>query len=166
MSTVRRSWYSVHPRTTWVLVLLTLGLGANMSTAQESKQPSPRVASAGVPLYPRTSQLAHIEGVVRLRLSTDGKRVSTIEVESGQPMLVKAAQENVKTWEFEEHNPTTFEATFRYKILPQSECDIDNGTVLLRLPTEVEVSAKGVQTCDPAVESKAHGTGKAQPERR
>jgi hypothetical protein len=81
-------------------------------------------------------------------------------------MLVQAAQENVKTWEFEEHSPTTFKATFRYKILPQSECDIDNGTVLLRLPTEVEVSAKGVQTCDPAVESKAHGTAKGQPKRR
>jgi hypothetical protein len=78
-------------------------------------------------------------------------------------MLAKAAQENVKTWEFEEHSPTTFEVTFRYKILPQSECDIDNGTVLLRLPTEVEVSAKGVQTCDPAVESKALEQGKRSP---
>jgi hypothetical protein len=146
-----------------ILVLFALGLGANMSTAQQAKEQLPRVASAGVPLYPRTPRIAHIDGVVRLRLSTDGKRVSAIEVESGQPMLAKAAQENVKTWEFEEHSPTTFEVTFRYKILPQSECDIDNGTVLLRLPTEVEVSAKGVQTCDPAVESKALEQGKRSP---
>lgn len=156
MSTVRRPWYSVQARTTLVLVLLTLGLGANMSIAQEAKQPSLRVASIGVPLYPRASRVAHIEGVVRLRVTTNGKRVSATQVESGQPMLAQAAQENVKTWEFEEHSPTTFEATFRYKILPQSECDMDNGTVLLRLPTEVEVSAKGVQTCDPAVSPRSH----------
>jgi hypothetical protein len=67
-------------------------------------------------------------------------------------MLSQAAQENVMTWKFEEHTPTTFEATFRYKIVPQAECEMDNGTVLLRLPTEVEVTAKAWQTCDPAIE--------------
>jgi len=29
-------------------------------------------------------------------------------------------------------------------------CDADNGTVILRLPLDVEVSAKGIQTCDPS----------------
>ena len=39
------------------------------------------------------------------------------EVESGQPMLAQAAQKNVKTWQFEQHSPTTFEVTFRYRLL-------------------------------------------------
>jgi hypothetical protein len=137
-----------------LLVLFGLGLGVSMSAAQESKPSSIRIASAGVPLYPPAPRVAHIEGVVRLRLTTDGERVSAIEVESGQPMLARAAQENIKTWRFEKHSPATFEATFRYRILTPSECGTDNGTVLLRLPTQVEVSANGVQTCDPAVESK------------
>jgi TonB family protein len=137
-----------------VPILLVLGFGATMSTAQQSKEPLPTVAIAGVPFYPPVARVARIEGVVHLRLSTDGKQVSAISVESGPPALVQAAQENVRTWQFKDHSPTTFEATFRYKMLPESECEMDSGTVLLRLPTEVEVSAKGVQTCDPTIEGK------------
>ena len=149
-----KQWYDVYVRTTQVLALFALGLGATMSTAQQSKEPLPTVATAGVPFYPPVARVARIEGVVRLRLLTDGKRVSAIFIKGGPPALVPAAEENVRTWQFKEHNPTTFVATFRYKMLPESECEMDNGTVLLRLPTEVEVSAKGVQTCDPILENK------------
>jgi len=75
-------------------------------------------------------------------------------------MLAQAAKENVKTWQFEQHRPTTFEATFHYKLLLSkcdSECNCDSvekGSVLLQLPTNVEVSAKELLICDPAVESK------------
>jgi hypothetical protein len=149
MKTVKKLWFV---KTTCVLALLTLAVGANMS-AQQSKKPLPRVASAGVPLYPPSPRIAHIEGVVRLRVSTDGKRVSGVQIESGQPMLAAAAKENVNTWEFEKHDPTSFEATFRYKILPPA-CELSNPTVLLRLPSEVEVTATGWQTCDPATQAK------------
>jgi len=137
------------------LIILALGLGAIVAIAQPRKL-LPTVSSASVPFYPRTPRLAHIEGVVRLRISTDGMRVSSLEIESGQPMLAQAAAENVKTWQFEQHTPTTFEATFRYRLLPSrcdSECncdDGDGGTVQLRLPADVEVSAKEVLICDPA----------------
>ncbi len=154
MMLAQRQFYNVYVRIASALILLVLGLGAIMSTAQQSKEPLPTVTTAGVPFYPPIARVARIEGVVRLRLSTDGKRVSAISVESGPPALVPAAQENVRTWQFKDHSPTTFESTFRYKMLPESECEMDSGTVLLRLPTEVEVSAKGVQTCDPAVGSK------------
>jgi TonB family protein len=140
-------------------ILLTLGLAANVCAAQEAK-PVPELASAAVPFYPRVPQQAHIEGVVRLRISTDGNRVASVEVESGQPMLVQAAQENVKTWQFERHAPASFETTFRYRIFP-SKCDsqcncegVEKRTVLLRLPTEAEVSAEELMTCDPATEIK------------
>jgi hypothetical protein len=156
---VQRRRYNVQGRVTRALILFAFGMGAAISTAQ-SKSPLPSVVSASVPFYPRTPQMAHIEGVVRLRISTDGSRASTIEVESGPPMLAQAAQDNVKTWQFEHHNPATFEATFRYKLLPStcdSECNCDSvekGSVLLRLPTDVEVSAKEIRICDPAVEDK------------
>lgn len=135
-----------------LLILLVLVSGTIMST-QPSKEHLPTIAIASVPFYPPIARVARMEGVVRLRLSTDGKRVSAISVESGPPVFVPPAEENVRTWQFKDHTPTTFEATFRYKMLPESECEMDSGTVLLRLPTEVEVSAKGVQTCDPAVGS-------------
>jgi len=153
MILLQRQWYNC-VRMASVPILLVLGFGATMSTSQQSKEPLPTVATAGVPFYPPVARVARIEGVVHLRLSTDGKRVSAISVESGPPALVQAAQENVRTWQFKDHSPTTFGATFRYKMMPESECEMDSGTVLLRLPTEVEVSARGVQTCDPTAESK------------
>jgi hypothetical protein len=152
MTLVQKYQYNAHIRIAFLPILLVLTLGTIMSTAQQSKERLPTVATASVPFYPPIARVARIEGVVRLRLSTDGKRVSAVSVESGPPSLLPAAEENVRTWKFKDHSPTTFEATFRYKMLPESECDMDSGTVLLRLPTEVEVSAKGVQTCDPTVE--------------
>jgi outer membrane biosynthesis protein TonB len=113
-------------------VLLTLGWGANVSVAQPAKKLMPTVTSASVPLYPRVIRAARIQGDVTLRLSTDGERVSAVEVESGPPMLGQAAlgqaalgqaalgqaaKDNVKTWQFEPHTPTNFEVTFHYKLL-------------------------------------------------
>ncbi len=130
MIPMQRRWHNVHGRVTRALVLFALGLGATTSTAQSKKTPSPSVVGASVPFYPRV------------------------------PMLARAAKENMETWQFEQHTPTSFEATFRYKLLP-SECDaqcscdsVEKGTILLRLPDEVEVSAKELMICDAAVELK------------
>jgi TonB family protein len=149
MNTASRS---LHVRTRGTLVVFILGMGAIMAIGQQ--KPVPSVVSASVPIYPRITQQAHIEGVVRLRISTDGNRVASVEVESGQPMLAQAAQENVKTWQFEQHSPTTFEVTFRYKLLPSkcdAKCNCDSAekpSVLLQLPTDVEVNAKELMVCD------------------
>ncbi len=132
-----------------------LGMTGTDCAAQQ-KGTLPSVASASVPFYPRIHQLAHIEGVVRLRISTNGSRASSIEIESGPPMLAQAAKENIKTWRFDQHTPTTFEATFRYTLLPSrcdSKCNCDSAekaSVHLQLPSDVEVSAKEVLLCDPA----------------
>jgi hypothetical protein len=125
---------------------------------QQPTQDLPVVTDAAVPFYPPRARLAHIEGVVRLQISTDGEKVSLVEILEGQPILALAAKENVKTWRLSRHARTTFEATFRYKLLPEFVCEAENPTVLLRLPFEVEVSTKGLKTCDPSVEirSKKH----------
>jgi hypothetical protein len=138
-----------------ILRIVTMFLVATPSAAracdaQSSQEPLPTVTSAAVPLYPRTADIVHIEGTVWLRVSTDGRRVSDVKVEGGPPMLAKAAADNVRTWEFRQHKPTTFKVKFNYRILPDSGCDMDNSVVMLRLPVEVEVSTKGVHTCDPA----------------
>jgi TonB family protein len=130
-------------------VLSMILLIRTKETAEERKQALPTVESAAVPFYPPLARVARIEGTVRLRVWTEGKRVSVISTESGHPLLATAAEANVRTWQFTDRGPTTFEVTFEYKMLQESQCEMDNGTVLLRLPTEVEVSAKGVQTCDP-----------------
>lgn len=152
MNTMRHGLYLL---TTGALVLFIVGMGAIMAIGQQ--KPLPSVINASVPFYPRVPQQAHIEGVVRLRISTDGNRVRSVEVESGQPMLAQAAQENVKTWQFEPHTATTFETTFHYKLLP-SKCDaecnncdsVEKPSMLLQLPGDVEVNAKELMVCDSA----------------
>ena len=139
------------------LFLLMFGLAALAYGQAAAPQASvSALASAAVPFYRRLAQMARIQGVVTLRLSTDGKRVSAIEGESGPLMLVKAAKENVRTWQFEPYTPTSFEATFRYRLF-DSKCDsqcncagVEKATVLLRLPTEAGVSAETLMICDPA----------------
>ena len=150
------------------LVLLMLGLAVlayGQSAAPQA--PVPALASAGVPFHPRVPQQAHIEGIVRLRISTDGNRVASVEVESGQPMLAQAAKENVKTWQFEPHTPTRPRSTFHYRLISskcdsQCNCDgVEKGSVVLHLPTEAEVRAKELLTCDPAVNIVDPKTGNA-----
>ena len=155
MKTRNRSWHNSKMRALHLASVLTLSLGVIVSFAQQSNMSLPAVITAAVPFYPPAARAARIEGVVRMRISTDGKRVSFISAQTGPPALIKAAEENVRTWQFKKHNPTTFETTFRYKVLSESECKMDSGTVLLMLPTAVEVTAKGVRTCDPVLQQKS-----------
>lgn len=118
----------------------------------------PKVVSASVPFYPELARQTRIEGTVTLRVSTDGRRVSAVEAESGHGLLVNAATENLNTWQFVPHAPATFETTFRYRLLDvkcdsHCKCDSDEKeSVVLHLPADVEVSAAGIMLCDPAVE--------------
>jgi len=129
------------------LLLTFLLLAETASPRRNQDHVPPVVETASVPFYPPLARVAHIEGVVKLRITSDGSNVSDVSVLSGPPMLVSAAAENVRTWKFRDHSPTTFEVTFRYRMLSESKCEIDNGTVTLNLPGEVEIAAAGVKTC-------------------
>jgi hypothetical protein len=131
---------------------------AAQDNSQETKELLPRVIGASVPLYPELARETRIEGDVVLRVFTDGKRVSAVDAKTGHRMLVNGAEENVQTWKFATHNPTSFEVTFHYKLLPV-QCDLEcncepkeKESVLLRFPTTVDVSAAALLICDPAAE--------------
>ena len=142
--------------------LIAFLLLAASSAAQDKpvgvKAPLPKIVSASVPFFPPLARQTRIDGTVMLRVSTDGQHVSAAEAESGHRLLVNAAKENVKTWQFESHTPTSFEVEFHYRLLPikcdaQCACDSEEKeSVLLLLPANVEISAKGYMTCDPAEE--------------
>jgi hypothetical protein len=116
----------------------------------------PEVVNADVPFYPRLPQVASIEGTVVLRISTDGTYAQSIEAVEGPPLLAAAAKRNASTWQFEPHKPTTFDATFRYRLLdvtcrPGCDCrSTERPSISLRLPTQVQVNAERVVLCDPA----------------
>jgi hypothetical protein len=62
-------------------------------------------------------------------------------------MLIKPTEENVQTWVFAELAPSSFDVTFRYKILDTAGCEMRIPPVILHLPAEVEVDGK-LNTCD------------------
>ena len=150
------SVFRIDRRLARISLLLALVIWATGYAAAQTKASLPVVVSASVPFYPRVAQTAHILGDVRLRISTDGKQVSAVETKSGPPILAEAAKQNIRTWRFEEHSPTSFETTFTFTLLTstcdaQCNCDSEEKPeVLLRLPIEVHVSAKTIMTCDPA----------------
>jgi hypothetical protein len=77
---------------------------------------------------------------VRLKVTTDGHHVVGTRVEEGHKLLAAAAEENVRTWQFQLHEPTTFTVTYKYNLVTNWKGDPENPTVVLRLPTEVEAA--------------------------
>ncbi|MGH9735641.1 MAG: energy transducer TonB [Candidatus Acidiferrales bacterium] len=101
--------------------------------AQEAASVLPRVIDHAPIVYPAIARSAHVGGPVRLKITTDGHAVSSVEVVDGPPLLVKAATDNVKTWKFVDHTPGTFEVTFDFKLL-------ENETTFLAEPGVVDIA--------------------------
>lgn len=75
-------------------------------------------------------------------------------------MLARAAEENARTWRFAIHEQTTFTVTYRYKLVAGLKANPDNPVVLLRLPSEVEVSTLPMPPLlDPAPDKPSHNGG-------
>jgi len=107
----------------------------------------PTVVFAPDPLYPGIALAARVSGVVRLRVSTDGNRVTSIDSEDGPAMLRASAADNVRAWKFEEHVPTSLAITFEYKLLDVIGCVEAKREVILDLPSRVEID-DAPPTCD------------------
>ena len=125
-----------------VVTLPVLFLAGWTIVARQSSVALPMVASAQVPLYPPVARVANVEGVVHLKVTTDGHRVVSTQVEDGHRLLAVPAEENVRTWQFSLHEPTTFTVTYTYKLVENWKGDPNNPAVVLRFPTEVEVSTR------------------------
>jgi TonB family protein len=129
-----------------------LSICATLSVAQVTEPPQklPVVKSGDMPFYPPLANMARIQGDIHLRVTTDGSGVASVVVESGQPMLARAAQDNVRTWKFEPHEPTSFSTLFAYQLLAEPNCKTDksgNGEVRLKLPTQVEIATNARGAC-------------------
>jgi len=125
---------------------------AALSAAQIAERPEklPVAKSGEMPFYPPLANAARIQGDVHLRVTTDGSGVASVTVEGGQPMLAKAAEDNVRTWKFDPHEPTSFSTLFSYRLLAEPNCKTEksgNGEVHLNLPTQVEITANARGAC-------------------
>ena len=85
--------------------------------AQESARPLPEVTEHAAVKYPPLALQARIQGQVHLRITTDGHVVTDVNVKEGHPILAQSATENVKTWKFVDHEPGTFDVSFKFHFL-------------------------------------------------
>ncbi len=140
------------PYTAAVLLLCSAMLVGqdNPTTDHQARVALPTVAAAAVPLYPPLARMARIEGTVHVKVTTDGHKVIATQPEDGHKMLAAAAESNAKTWEFATHEPTTFTVTYQYKIVAEPKENPYGPTVILRLPTQVEVMTTPILMSDPA----------------
>jgi hypothetical protein len=131
----------------WLAAILSVCAVASFAQVGPPPQKLPVVKSGEIPFYPPLLRIAQVEGEVDLRVKTDGSNVVSIVVDFGNLLLAKAAQDNVRTWKFEKHEPTVFSTVFSYhldKDLVTYCCDRDkpdNGTVVLRLPAQVDITS-------------------------
>src|SRR5690242_1894907 len=100
-----------------VLCLVTLS-GTHVASLQSeaSKADTPVVKSGDMPLYPDLWRQARIQGTVRLEVTTDGPYITNVVASGAHKTLLRAAEENIRTWRFYEHRPQTFIVTFVYKL--------------------------------------------------
>src|SRR5580698_3563807 len=104
--------------------------------AQQPTDTIPEVLVRTNPKYPPIAKTAHIEGDVRVKVTTDGSSVVNAEAESGPPLLQKNTLESVRTWKFANHTPSTFHLEFQFRLMT------DDQIVLEKSPGVFEIVAK------------------------
>ncbi|MCL4797459.1 MAG: energy transducer TonB [Bryobacteraceae bacterium] len=131
-------------------VAVLLGMFIPTFAPQQSKAVLPMIAGGAVPLYPPLARAAKVEGIVHVKVTTDGVKVVTAQAEDGNRLLADSAEENARTWRFSKHEPTSFTVTYRFRL--DANADPNNPTVTLRFPAEVDVSIAPLVLSDPAPE--------------
>jgi len=108
-----------------------------LAKPQDSPDVLPKVVQHSQPIYPPLARQTRIQGDVRVRLVTDGASVTNVEAVAGHPLLRKATEDNVRTWKFASHRPSSFFVTFRYKLVSGDVVDVE----FLEAPAVVQIGA-------------------------
>jgi hypothetical protein len=119
------------------ILMLSVLLAVVPSTlAQESAETLPKVMQHSEPIYPPLARQTRIQGEVSVKVTTDGESVRGAVAQTGHPLLRKAAEDNAKTWKFVSHTPSTFNVTFRYRLM-ESSVEVE----FLKLPAIIDILA-------------------------
>jgi TonB family protein len=110
-----------------------------------AESPERCVMSIGIPVYPPLAEQARVEGTVKVGITVDETgAVAKATGMSGQPMLLAAALENVKTWRFApiKGKSSVFVITYEFRIEGQEvHAPVGCSKVKLDLPAKVEISS-------------------------
>jgi hypothetical protein len=113
----------------------------------EKSEPEPAQVTTGItafecPTYPQSARKIRLQGMVRIQVTTDGKKIINLKV-TGHPMLAEAAEKNIRTWKFADDAPTNFSVTYLYVNEGEYESDpVYKCRAKLQLPNKVEVSTR------------------------
>jgi hypothetical protein len=116
------------------LALLSLLLFIPIVSSQDSARVLPKVIEHAKPVYAMIPLTAHVQGEVRLKITTDGESVVDAVPESGPALLYKTSVDNVRTWKFVKHEPGEFRVVFRYGFIPSAK------VTLLQSPGVVDIA--------------------------
>jgi hypothetical protein len=147
METMTKILRAVERKASALAFLFVISLHPALS---QEKQDPPVVIKAELPIYPLIAMSVGMEGVVTLKVTTDGTKVTSVVGIQGPAMLMKSAEKNIWTWNFLAHRPTTFITSFEYVITEPAQCYFTNPTATVHLPLSVRIVVTGLQTCDPS----------------
>jgi len=145
------------------LLWVASALAQNSVEAKHPDTPHyPMVTRAEIPLYPPAAWSAHLGGTVEIEVTVEKGAVVEVKVKRGAvetqvaakkptmsenqvkllPYLSNPSVANVKTWQFQPEDRTTFIVTYVYKIEGEQTLQPENPKIELDLPRAVKVIAR------------------------
>jgi len=145
-----------------LLATMALGEPTPSQTAVEGTH-YPSLIRAELPLYPPLALTAHISGTVEIQVAVENGRVVDAQIKSveiqiadplnravyneeakskASPILSNPSLTNVKSWQFQSKDRTSFVVRYVYKIDGEQTSVPENPKVELDLPLLVRVTAR------------------------
>lgn len=112
--------------------------GSSPSYGKISSQPYP--IEMELPVYPVVARNLRVEGFVILSVQVTSGEVAEVEVQFGDPELVKQAAANVQTWHFSEDVTTTLTVEYEFRLEKRPASEGVNPSLEMRLPSYVLVT--------------------------
>ena len=101
----------------FVLILIAILVGApHISGQGNDVMKYPFLVHADLPSYPPLAKIARISGTVQVRVTVENGEVVGYVQPSGNPLLVSATIDNIKSWKFDKSVRTTFATTFIFQL--------------------------------------------------
>jgi len=129
----------------FVLILIAILVGAPYISGQGNDVMKYRfLVHADLPSYPPLAKIARISGTVQVRVTVENGEVVGYVQPTGNPLLVSATIDNIKSWKFDKSVRTTFATTFIYQLDGKSEesKEPSNPKLDLELPSLAKITAR------------------------
>jgi Gram-negative bacterial TonB protein C-terminal len=128
----------------FVILVAILAAAPHISGHKIDAVRYPFLVHGDLPVYPALAIQARITGDVQLRVTVENGEVVGYVIISGNPLLVSATTDNIKSWKFDKTVRTTFATTFIYRMDGESEetKEPSNPKLELELPSLAKITAR------------------------